>query len=821
MTQVADVTGQSRLLAEIHRVLWAQDRPAIRICGPSGSGKSWIAQRTADWWQDEGDVAFVAPGDELFSRRPHFPLLLAVSSEIGSAHTKAVTRLAIEPVSVIPFGGKPLREMLLHLVERSDAETATRTPYLRPDDREILLRMQRAAASRRVLLICDNLQWWDEPSLELLGLLRSPAARTAFPFLENLAVMALETTDAPIEESPSRRTLAAASPWVAFDLPLCPGDSFSALLRAFGVRSALPPDVVAHLFAITGGHLELVRRIAEADAGAAETHLWDTAQSRADFLFRLLEQRLERSTTLPEETATVLRAASVIGTSFAVHELTCMLKDEPRHLAQLLEPAERLRILERSGRVRMFVHDLVHRYFLQHAKTRRADLHERFSECLRLVHSGDYARRAEHLRRSSNHQSAGEVLVLDALQRARAGAPPLLEALRSDLAIDLVRLVTTMVNAQAEFDSGEYHRAIHALEGIEPLYPDALLAERDILLARSHIKLLTRADRTQAKAILSRWDRLRDSESEIWGRVMLYLTVANVFLGDEEGAKEAERALYQNLASRVGFDPTARVTVNHLRLKSDMLHSAHVARERLREAIEFFSGSANAATYDPVHQCIGLANLAANHLAEGEFDEAFSVCQQANALLERERAVTFGRPDILLTNLTLAAYLSGRLTASDALDAAQVLLGAAGGSNDAPLLATNVAFYLARERRYDEAIALLAPVFQKLVDRTDFDTYYPYYVGNNLSGSLYMQGRVAEGRSVWETITPYLQDFIGPLAPYLRRRHGLQTGIFGAELAAHDWDAYLGVAGTPQVGPGWKLYGKGFLPSELEFWSDE
>jgi hypothetical protein len=222
-----------------------------------------------------------------------------------------------------------------------------------------------------------------------------------------------------------------------------------------------------------------------------------------------------------------------------------------------------------------------------------------------------------------------------------------------------------------------------------------------------------------------------------------------------------------------------------------------------------------------VHQCIGLVNLAANHIVEGEFEDAFAICQQANALIQSETSVTFARPDILVTNLTLAGYLSGHLSVTEALDAARSVWHAAGDTNDSPLLGSNVAYYLARQKRYVEAVEFLEPLFKDLLSRPSFDSYYTYFVGNNLCGSLFMCGRAADGEDVWKAITLFVPDFVGPIVPYIRKRHEMQTQMFLADNRSLDWDEFVGAAAPPQVGPGWQFYGKGFLAAELEFWSDE
>ena len=498
---VEAITGQASLISDIRRILWSAERPAIRLGGPSGSGKTWIANRIVHDWRESGRVAFVAPGDELFIRRPHFPLLLAVASETDRVQFKARTKLALEPVTAIPVGGKALREILFQLFDRKDSEVEAKTPYLSREDREILLRMQKASAKEAALLVCDNLQWWDPASVEFLKLALSPGTRAVFPFLETLAVLVVQTEGSPAHSTDLVETLFTSTSWQSFSLPLCRAAAFAELLRAFGVRSGVPPGVIEQLYGITGGHLELVRRIAEADMHAAIHGM----QTQPNLLSELLERRLEKYAPIPDDTASVLRAAAIIGNSFADYELECLLEGRAE-IARILEPAERLRILERSGNIRSFVHDLVRRYYLDHAKTQREALHQRFANCLRLFHCGDYARRAEHLRRSGNRRAASEVLLLECLRATRCGTPPVLESLSEDLDDDLLSFLNSMSRSLIDFENGRYSRAIDELVGIENLYPDALLAERDILLARCHIKLLSRADRERARTLLSRWD---------------------------------------------------------------------------------------------------------------------------------------------------------------------------------------------------------------------------------------------------------------------------------------------------------------------------
>ena len=70
-----------------------------------------------------------------------------------------------------------------------------RAPVLDDAEHRALYDLERLSHKRPLLLIADNLHWWDGRSLEFLECLLSPRIRSAFPFLGAMRVLAVQTPE--------------------------------------------------------------------------------------------------------------------------------------------------------------------------------------------------------------------------------------------------------------------------------------------------------------------------------------------------------------------------------------------------------------------------------------------------------------------------------------------------------------------------------------------------------------------------------------------------------------------------------------------------
>ena len=822
MKSIAELTGQAEVRRQIQVALASTNCKLIRVIGPSGTGKTWLGRSIGEEWKRSNGVMLYAAGDEFFWKRSYYPLQLAISSESARLQLGVIKKAAAEAGKSIPVGGAALRELLGYLFNRRDNLREGSLSYMDSAERDILARMESLAGKRNVLLICDNFQWWDRSSLELLNLCIKKQVRRAFPFLTKLKILALETSGVACAEPDYIESLFCTAKGISFALAYCDEDAFCQILQAFGVPKKLPRSILKDLYKICCGHLDLARRLAEYEQYWSRDEQQGLHVGLQQILRDLLERRLHGISPAAEETMRLLQAASIIGNSFGEAELSCLVDLPIERMREALKPAEVLRLVNMADTGGVFTHDVVRTYFFDRTETLRKDLNRKFAYCLVLLHPGDYSRRVEYLLRAEESIDAEETLILDYLSDRRKGQSQNFQLVFSSLNQDLKSYLAKIENAIAQFENGEYREAIETLETIEDIYPDRLLAERDIMAARCQIKRLTRKARMKAIKILQRWHSASTTEPEIWCRVMLYTVVAYIFLGDVEAASQTETALLRKLRGRLKFDPAAEQTVNHCRLKANMLHTSVVARQRLQDAVAFFGPLAGGAPADPVHYYIGLVNLSANYICDGDFESAFGLAVRANQVVRESPAFSFPRRDILGNNLILSAVLYGRLTAKKAAESMQKMIRTVSPSNDTTLLKSNLAWLHALTGDYKTAAQYLEPVFHSLTELDEVDGYYPYFIGNNLAGAIYMLGDRERSAEIWHQLDGYVTEIAGPIAPYIARRHELQSILFSAPETPHqNWALYLNQTHNTQVGPGWRFYGNGFLASELEFWSDE
>jgi ABC-type dipeptide/oligopeptide/nickel transport system ATPase component len=823
MENIAKLTGQAETRHQIFEAFTANTCQIFRVVGPSGSGKSWLGESVSREWYLLAGVTLVAQGVESLTRRNYYPLLGAISAESArfqlSTLKSALSNLATE----IPVGGSSLRDLLDYFVNRKELLRKINLPYLTNDELEILARMDSLIGKRKALLLCEDFQWWDRASLEFLSLCMRPSLQEIFPFLANLKILVLQTSGVPCAELDYIESILKTEVVTTSALSYCNEEAFGVVLKEFGTPQDLPKHLLGDLYKICCGHLELARRLAQSNSKWSQDSQQDMLMDLQHTLHELLEIRLQNISPVAEQTMVLLQAASVIGKSFSETELSCLMNLSAQQIREVLKPAEMLRLVNLAVTGGVFVHDIVRNYFFDRANPVRKSLDQKFANCLALFNPGEYSRRAEYLFRAGEADEAEEVLILEYLVGRRKGIKQNKLYVTNIVSKALKSFLEKMENSVSQFELGNYSNVIELLNTIEDIYSDRLLAERDILAARSHIKLLTLENRLNAVDLLHRWSSLDESEPEIWGRVMLYLVVAYVFVGNTTAALKTEKELIGKLRPRLKFDPASVRMLNHCRLKANMLHSSTVARQRLQDAITFFGPQyENCIPEEPVHYYIGLLNLSANYIANGAFECAFELAERAKYTVVRFSVFSFPRPDILVNNLILSEFLCGRITAKKAAGKMLRMMRTIPASNDNTLLKSNVAWLFAMMGNYKAVVLSLEPVYQSLIVIDEIDGYYIYFLGNNLAGAFYMLGEKQRAVSIWKDLNKHIKDIVGPMADYITRRHELQSEIFvNTTTNLQDWESYLSRNYPLQVGPGWKFYGNGFLASDLEFWSDE
>jgi DNA-binding SARP family transcriptional activator len=256
------------------------------------------------------------------------------------------------------------------------------------------------AAVRPLVIILDDLQWADVPSLELLRFVATQL-RDA-----QILVVAIHRDVESHPRGPLAQTLGALAhePIVRrMALEGLEADAVGRFLhQATGMKP--PPGTVDSVHRRTDGNPFFLSELVRLLDSQGATRDWTTLVTMIPVGVRdVLRSRLAR---LPEETVTALVTAAIIGRDFDLRVLERVRRESAEEMLDLLDSALVTGLIEestrRAGSYR-FVHDLVRETLRAEVSgARRARLHAAVAAALEEIHGPDDP---EHV-----HQIAGHLL---------------------------------------------------------------------------------------------------------------------------------------------------------------------------------------------------------------------------------------------------------------------------------------------------------------------------------------------------------------------------------------------------------------------------
>ncbi len=825
----SSLTGQDAVLATIKE--WAEAKnahPTLTLEGPSGCGKSWVVKQIARLLDGDRRVVLVAEGDPFNGNRQLLPLAIALSR--APRLRRLAKTAASEAGRGVPMAGSFVQYAVNMLLNYREIAQAHQTPFLPQAERELLIEIERRADTNNdVLIILENLHWWDGQSLDLLALILTNKLDGVFPFLRRTKYLAVLTPEQNASHPDKLAKIRQLLGGKTVQLKPCQEAIFGELLTALGARQLPDADTLAALYRASRGHLSMAQRLAHRLDGSAA--VLSSNVSDIDAMCReLLEERISVMGDRGAKMARLLCQAAAIGLSFTDGEVRCLAKDLSSEISSCLEDARRLDLLSSDSDRLVFSHEIIQRYFSQASKERDPDVHRRFAECLQLLRPGDYRSRWHHHSLANQNDLASIARAHQALAERRGGFADRSACVAGyGLQGSYGRFVKTMWEAWDHYDSGRYDAAIEAGKRIDETLPSSLLAERDCLMARCHINGLTKKHWKIARSLLQRWTKVVESEIEVWSRLMLTQIIAMYYDGDVDGAKTVAHELAEKLSPREKFDREASRILTRLKLKSDMLYAPEVASAMISEALDLFGPPARQPDVnDPINYFVGLTNLSANQIVNGSFESAFAIAQNGERFLADLQAKSqhflFPRVDMLANNLIVSGFRAGILTARAAAAALGQTIASGPKSTDTTLLKNNEAVLMTIDGRPTEALAILEEMAAVVSISPDYDAYYTYFIFNNIAGVRYALGNVQDARQAWARATEALSRIEMPIRPYLDCRHAAQAMCLdqGAPGTVTDWEDYISRSGRiSEVGPGWQHFGRGYLLSDLQYWAED
>ena len=820
----ATVLNQQQTVGDVITCLDAYH--VVAVVGPPGSGKSQTAASLVEQWRTRVGVAAVATGDEYQKARRYFPFQQAITQFNVERDflTKAASGALAKTAGSIPIAGPLAGYVVEKMFARSQAITKERYSFLNSEEQNILYQLQHITGKKRLLLICDDLQSWDDSSRSLLRLLLSKAISHGYTFLKEARFVLIETIRDHIHETRLHEVTGDAISVPKWSFHYVSRAEFPTVLRLFGLSRDLPDDLLDAIYSVCGGHLhitqQLVQYLQREEASLSKRWL---NEDENQFVLRLIEARLKALGLIGTELMSLLHAASAIGHIFSDYELACLVDRDLQDVRNLLTKGEALRLVRREPRFVHFAHGILLESLKRARPYHSETLHSQFAACLKKLRPGDYRSRAQHLRMTADLEEASALAACSQLRDQRSGVvisnEEELQTIRDSGMYETVETLKKAYELAQGYDLNEAERL---LSRIDPVSPTILLAEAGYIKAMCLIKRYRYDSRDEAIKIIRRWlERITD-EGELTTRLLSTELVALAHQRRQDEALAAEAYLIENLRRRMAFDADSRDALIILDRKADLLYAADQAHHRLLRAKEYFSPDPGGQPRDFYQYCAATLNLAANCIMCANYFEALGYLHELVAFLERNPGHQFSRFEVLASNLIVAELRSDVYGPSTAASHFDALLMRVLSTMDYVLELSNCGACWALAGNLQRACDILAPVLRNLEAAPEADEYHRYFAGTNLGSSLYLSGQTTQAIAIFDSLEASVETVNPSHASYFRNRHRIlrQAMQENRRLSPQEWDLLPLRVDPTGTGPGWQHYGHGFLLSDIQIWTE-
>lgn len=818
MRLLEEVLGQRTIINEVLRRQSSPQKECLLVSGNVGSGLSWTLDCLGTEWERRGGVALKASGVALTPTRALLPwLTMASPARTTLARWDVLKGGAAAASKTIPVVGEVAKFLVTEVLGYRRRKLDSQLQMLSEKEQDLLYVMDAAAGKKRLLLLLDHVGHWDRESWSLLEIIVSRVLDGYYTSLKDVFIVIASNE----ETLPRCRKLTEDLASSEMRIPQLKRDDVPEVTKVLGY----PECGIAELdlvYEATGGRLDLLH---ELGVLFRETGASSIGQDTTTFT-RMIERRMRGLKGNVVALEQLLAAASFLGRSSPSEEVYCLSGISKEELRSTLSLALEQNLVDNVSGYFVFRSIAIQQYFRSRTLNASRLYHAKFADCLRKLRPGDYASRREHLLLS---ESLTDAMIchclasLEARRQRRTIEVPEEIKLESEWA-NFEAYLRLMDEAQKAHDEDSLEEGLVALESIEAVLPDILLAERDYLEAQILLKFHSISHFHQAANILQQWEHLRDVEPEVWSRVSLALIVAFSETGKHDEAVQLEKLLTRYYGDRQFIDPWALYGLNCLRRRSECLHHFVPARTRLESALTYFGPATRGSVpRHPLQLYYTLSNLVSNLVAYGSFTEAMLRASELKILIEEGTLQQWPSIEIAANNSILAEYLAGDLPVTMAVALLREIEERREDVGDRVLISNNLAALLIHDEQLDEAMKILTRLWNRLTDHLESDPYHRYFVGNNLAAVHAIRGSTSIAEDLLLIAGTGLPRLYPAIRETLRTRHKILLELLRetAHLSVKEYDSLLLKHYPPQMGPQWAFYGRGVLFSDIQIWASE
>jgi hypothetical protein len=796
--------------------------------GPPGCGKSWLAKGVGHLWELGGGRAIVVEGDPRRGDVALYPLTSAMRRLPEKFPLwEFVGKLAQASEALIGTGGA-LTEAIELLVKSRDRQRRSSMVLLDDAEQDILVKLEALSDDRPLLIIADNLHWWDSRSLDLLGSLRDVRMHEAFDFLSDVRLLAVQTTEPHQSAANPEARDALLTPLETNreELQRPPIEEFDQVLASLGAGAPPSTAVTEAVYKLSGGHLALASKCADRIA-AGEGSMFLAIEDEGQFVRSLLSERIRTLGSTGRRAVELLEVAAVLGLTFNRHEMLCASQVSDSETARLLRFCRQEQILEAMDDAWVFVHEYYRRYFLELGGDERIAVHERWGECLRLLRPGDYELRCINARDGDSSTDAAIFGSMAALQAERDGRSwrtlpqSILDSVESCDRTDTVKL---LVSALGHLNKYHFAECLDTLDQLSPDIPKPLRAERDYLRAMCLMSTRSEADRDEGRSILEAWAEYTAEEAEIGTRLMLLLLYGRSHLLDKEPAWELDGAIRRQLNDRASFDSASLDALYTLERSAASLYESDIAVRKCRAAVEYFGPEeGHQLVRRPVEYYRCLVNVGANLIRTAQYPDARDAYEEVDDLIASYPEGVFPRIDYPRMNRLLSEYRLGLVSPEQAVERQRHIVDELKVETDPFYVENALAVYLVLSGAFEKAFEILDRIDLELArSRSRPEPSMVYLIKANRCAAWFVNGEIEAAQREWPALASLARESAYAGRAVRLRRHDLLAELIveGRRMTAREFDVYLVENRPHELGPLWETAGLGFRLPAVEFWRE-
>lgn len=676
---------------------------------------------------------------------------------------------------------------------------------------ELLVQLECAANGDTPVFSFRGYPLFDANSQNLAILLVSGLLNDDFPFLKNAKFLFVcETEDSSIAFQRIKQI-------EHMDIFLSDPqqEDMEEILAEISPELCLLPEEREKLFYLSGGRLSVIDILSRYLASKGQTSIDGSAQEVVD---ATLADRISHMGELGATLESVLEFAANIGSTFYIPLLKQVVDTSTCDLALRKSDQEFFtKCGQDSGK--FVCHEIWDFFYACPDENRKREIAYALERAIYYFDPYDYLTRAHYLEQAEDIRDACELYFFAYNTIVQEGLAP-----EADLENRIIALSTqcglnnywnSLLQAYEAMDSLDYKSCVEILDNMDGSLTTRLLLLKEYLTGLCLHRLGNTLDH-QREAMLSiqaATEYARNIEEGIWCDCqMTLLSLLVNSNGDIYAAKRICKELTYYYTQKK-HAPFAQKGLYALERKWSALYSVERATQKTEDCVLYFRNELYPSQY-----LMALNNHAANLIVLGNYTEAMKYLNEAIGALQKFQAVRVNRM-YLLSNYCLCAVLSEALSPADAYKKLLPIMDQREFGDWTIIFQMNCAIYMALAGEIDQAEENLRTLEKVSLELCD--DYYLFYVYANLAAVLYLQGRRTEAVSLLrENCSKPPLLFKATEKTYLEERSKQWISVMESVdiKDPKSFDMYL-LDRHPQKTQ-WAFIGRGFLYSDIQFWSE-